>query len=280
MSAEERGTGRRKLAVLVAALGVLGGCLAVAVVGLRPFGEVTSAYGSLANRLTLRADALPEVVTSVTYGVRSLDSLGETFILFGAVTGVALLLREGRDEEGERPLRARAARAVRAAGFVLVPVLIVVGLWDATTAGLSPGNGFQVGVILAAGALVGWATGPAAGFRAATPTALATAVEALGAAGLVGVGLVGLGLSGVFLSMFLGPGPYATIRSGGVVLVFSWTVAVEVTAGNVLLLREFLKDAAPDRAAGPAPGNGPAGAGQGGGQAESGDQAEGGDQAA
>ncbi|MGH3001178.1 MAG: MnhB domain-containing protein [Gaiellaceae bacterium] len=236
---------RRRVVVLVVALATLAVSLGWSVAGLRPFGTFAGRYGQIANTVTPHRDAIPEVVTSVTYDMRSFDSLGETFILFSAVMGAALLLRESRDTGNQRPRDAATADTIRLLGLGLVPVVLAVGLWDGVTAGLSPGNGFQVGVILGSGALLIWAAGSYAAFRKATPAWLVDGADGVGAGGIVIIGLIALAVTGVFLQMFGGPGPYATIRSGGIVLYFSWSVALEVAAANVLLFHEFLEEYVP-----------------------------------
>lgn len=239
-------TGHRlRLAVLSLSLAVLGASLGWAVGGLPAFGTFTSAYGRIADTLIPRADHIPEIVSGITYDMRAFDSLGETFILFASVLGVALLLREREDRGDERPRDAATGDTIRFLGIRLIPVLVVVGLWDGTTAGLSPGNGFQVGVILAAATLLLWAAGSYRAFRRATPPQLLDGADGTGAAGIVAVGLAGLASGGVFLQQFIDPGPPGTIYSGGIVLLFSWCVALEVAAANVLLAHEFLEEYVP-----------------------------------
>lgn len=237
---------RLRIAVLTASLALLAACLGWAVGGLEPFGTFTSAYGRVANRVVPTRDSLPEIVTGVTYDMRSFDSLGETFILFTSVMGVALLLRERKDRGDERPRDATTSETIRLLGLRLVPLVVAVALWDVVTSGLSPGNGFQVGVILAAAPLLVWSAGSYRAFRAATPTWLLDAADGTGAAGIVALGVISLAAGGAFLEQFTGVGPYATIRSGGIALFFSYLVALEVAAANVLLAHEYLEEYVPE----------------------------------
>jgi multicomponent Na+:H+ antiporter subunit B len=238
-------TSRRRLVPLLVALATLGVCLGWSVSGLDAFGTFDGAYGQIANRITPHTDSIPEVVTSVTYDMRAFDSLGETFILFASVLGTALLLRERRDTGDERPRDMATADTIRLLGLAFIPAVVTVALWDGVTAGLSPGNGFQIGVILAGAALLQWAAGSYRAFRTATPAWMVEAGDGIGAAGIVTLGLAGLVVAGVFLHMVAGPGPYGTIRSGGIVLIFSWSVALEVAAANVLIFHEFLEEYVP-----------------------------------
>lgn len=236
---------RLRLAVLAASLATLAATLGWAVSGLQPFGTFVSAYGRTANALVPVRDKIPEIVSGVTYDMRSFDSLGETFILFASVMGTALLLREREDRGDERPGDVARADAIRLLGIWLIPAVVTVALWDLVTSGLSPGNGFQVGVILAAAALLVWTSGSYRSFRASTPPWMLDAADGTGAAGLVALGLVGLAGGSAFLEQFIGPGPYSTLRSGGIVLFFSYLVALEVAAANLLLAHEFLEEYVP-----------------------------------
>ena len=70
--------------------------------GLPHFGTNSPLYGQLLNRLAVPERSTTDVVTGVNFDYRGFDTLGEEFILFAAVLGLAILLRETRDEtEGE-----------------------------------------------------------------------------------------------------------------------------------------------------------------------------------
>ena len=76
--------------------------------GLAPIGEPSSpperTVGDWLNRVALPERHLTNVVSAVNFDYRGLDTLGEEYILFAAVAGVALLLRERRGEsERDRP---------------------------------------------------------------------------------------------------------------------------------------------------------------------------------
>ena len=99
-----------------------------------------------------------DFVTALNFDLRAFDTLGEEFILFASVVGVVLLLRHLRDEDqSERRRRAQdhrfagASEALRALSLVLVPLLIALGVYLAIHGALTPGGGFQAGVVLAAG---------------------------------------------------------------------------------------------------------------------------------
>ena len=101
-----------------------------------------------------------DLVTALNFDFRACDTLGEEFILFASVLGVVLILRQLRGED-ERPTQeetdehqlAGASAALRALALVLVPGLLALGVYVVVHGQITPGGGFQGGVILATGPL-------------------------------------------------------------------------------------------------------------------------------
>src|SRR5437588_12545887 len=71
--------------------------------GLPAFGHFNGAPALLINQLVVAQRHATDAVTAVNFDYRALDTLGEEFILFTSVVGLAVLLREQRGEH-ERPL--------------------------------------------------------------------------------------------------------------------------------------------------------------------------------
>jgi len=238
--------GRRKLFLLAGA--ILGALLVWGVLGLPRFGSFTGPYTTYLLEHAVTNRHASNVVMAVTFDYRGLDTLGEEFILFSAVMGVALLLRASRqDDEWERPEDPQRIEPVRAFGILLVPVVIILGLWLIGHGQVSPGGGFQGGVVLAGAALLLYLAGGYRGFRAATPTGLLDAAESIGAGGYVVFGLIGLGF-GSFLVNFLPFGRVGFIDSGGTIAVINAFVGLEVASAFVLLFTEFLEEVTQTRA--------------------------------
>ena len=101
-----------------------------------------------------------DLVTALNFDFRGFDTLGEEFILFASVLGVVLILRQLRGEH-ERPNQeeadehnfAGASEALRALALVLIPSLLALGVYIVVHGQITPGGGFQGGVILATGPL-------------------------------------------------------------------------------------------------------------------------------
>ena len=210
-------------------------------------GRYAGPYGDILNRVAMPERHVTEVVTAVVFDYRGFDTVGEEFILFASVVGVALLLRASREEEeeqeGEAPARGEAATtdAVRVAGVAMVGPTIVLGLAIAAHGHVTPGGGFQGGVILSTASLLVFLTGRYLSFRRINPVAAIDVGEGVGAGGFAVLGLVGLGVGGAYLANVLSLGTPGDLLSGGTIPVANMAVAVAVAAGFLLILSEFLE---------------------------------------
>ena len=72
------------------------------VAGLADFGHYPGPYGYALNRVVPSERHVSNVVSAVVFDYRGVDTLGEEFILFSSVLGVALLLRDARSGEKRR----------------------------------------------------------------------------------------------------------------------------------------------------------------------------------
>src|SRR5439155_11426500 len=92
----------RRIVFVVAALGVAA-ILLWALAGLPSFGSHESAYARLLNSTTAKRRHVTDVVTATVFDYRGVDTFGEELLLFAAVVGATLLLREQREELHEPP---------------------------------------------------------------------------------------------------------------------------------------------------------------------------------
>jgi multicomponent Na+:H+ antiporter subunit B len=232
--------GRRVLAAV--AIAVLAGLLVWACTELTPFG--TPAGHADAVTRTLEHDRqVANAVNGVTYDMRGLDTLGEELILFIAALGSAVLLRHRRGEEVEEQETEAGPRtpdALRVAGAVLVGPLVVLGVYVVTHGHLSPGGGFQGGIILASGLLFVYAAGQVLALERVEPIALVEVAESAGAMAYALVAVGGLVFSSVALFNFLPFGTTGNLLSSGTIAILSVAVGVEVTGAVALILTEFL----------------------------------------
>jgi multicomponent Na+:H+ antiporter subunit B len=231
------------LAAAAAALAVGG------LAGLAPFGHYPGPYGDIINAVGTSQRHVTNMVTAVTFDYRGFDTLGEEYMLFTAVTGVALLLRDARGTAANaRPKRIRGrprlgrSEAVMAAGRWFAPVTMVYGIYVVLHAQLTPGGGFQGGVVIAS-ALLFFYLGE--GYRQWRETVRAPVLDPLEAAGTglyAAAGFAGLLSGHAFLENVLPLGTTGDLVSGGLIIVLNLGVALAVAAGFALLFVEFLQE--------------------------------------
>jgi multicomponent Na+:H+ antiporter subunit B len=236
----------RRVVFLVAGTG-LGLLLLWGLNGLPPFGVYRGPYGDVINRLAVPERKATSAVGAVVMDFRGVDTMIEEFILFASAGGVALLLRVSREEEEEvRPTdRAHGASpttdAVRAMGVSLVGPTVLLGLSVVAHGHLTPGGGFQGGVVLATASVMIFLTGRFLAFKRANPEALIEGAEGLGAAGFPLLGAIGLMAGATFLENVLPLGKAGDLFAAGTIPLLNLTVGLEVAAGLVLILFEFLE---------------------------------------
>jgi multicomponent Na+:H+ antiporter subunit B len=233
---------RARLIVFALSAAGLAALLLWGLAGLHDFGSYPGPYGDVLNRVAVGERHATNVVTAVVFDYRGVDTLGEEYILFCSVMGVALLLREVRDRDAERPLDAHPLDVVRAVSALLVGGTVLLGLYVVAFGPITPGGGFQGGVVLASGLLLVYLAGTYRSYRDVSPAPLIELAEGTGAGGYVAVGLLGLALAQSFLENFLPPGTPGTLLSAGSIPLLNLAAALEVSAALVLLFGEFLDE--------------------------------------
>ncbi len=231
----------------VAAL-VMGGLLAWGLFELPPAGTFASPYGERLTALGLGERHADNVVTAVLFDLRSIDSLGEELILFTAVAGVALLLRPlpgEQKEPSEEELPEREApptsAAVRVVGFGFAAVAGLYGLLLVARGHLSPGGGFQGGVLAAGAVMLLYLVSDYDAFSRRASLPLVQLLEGTGVAAYSLVGLAGMLWGPAFLANVLPAGRAGDLLSAGVVPLLSVAVGLAVGGGSVLLVVDFLE---------------------------------------
>jgi multicomponent Na+:H+ antiporter subunit B len=239
----------RLVMFLIGAAG-LGVVLVLGLSGLPAFGDYKGVYGQVIDGVGVSLRHATDLVTALNFDIRAFDTLGEEFILFGSVLGVVLILRQLRDEH-ERPSQHEsdehtfggASAALRALSLILIPSLIALGVYIVVHGQITPGGGFQGGVILAAGPLAIFLAGRYIRMRALAPETLEEIADAAGAAGYALVGLGGLIFAGIFFKNFLPFGISGHLLSAGQIDVASAAVGLEVSGAFLVAWSEFLDQA-------------------------------------
>ena len=241
---------RVRLVLALAGLLGLAAVAVAAVVDLPRFGHPRGPYATAAVKLALGERHVTNTVTGVTFDVRGIDTLGEELILFCAAIGATLLLRtqrpQGRTEEAiERgdEARAGAPSSLRALGASLVGPVLVLGVYVVAHGALTPGGGFQGGVILAGALLLVYAAGQIVALQRVRPVDLVEVAEATGALAYVLIAVAGLVFAAAAMDNFIPLGQQGSLLSGGIIPVLSVAVGVEVAGAITLILSELLDQA-------------------------------------
>jgi multicomponent Na+:H+ antiporter subunit B len=233
----------RRARLVVFVLGAVGFAVlvALAVPGLPPIGADVHPARDAAVAGAL-AHATANVVSSVNFDQRALDTLGEETILLASVVAVAALLRPAGDERVVRPATPPAVLpATRLAGWVLLPVTLLVGVDVVVHGHLTPGGAFQGGVVLASAVHLLYLTGSFDILRRTGTDRWPPAVEPSGSGLFVVVAFVGLGAGAGFGANVLPVGTLGGTLSSGTVFVLDLAVGLGVGAGLVHLLAQFLR---------------------------------------
>ncbi len=227
---------------------VAGGAVAALVVlgllRLPAFGGSSHPYRDAAVAASV-AHGTANVVSSVNFDLRGFDTLGEESILLASVIGVSVLLRRAADEEesssGLAPGRILDLTTV--GGYILLPVTAIIGFDVVTHGHLTPGGGFQGGVVIGTGLHLLYVAGRYRSLQRLRPLAPFEWGEAFGAAAFACLGLSGVAVAGAFLANVIPTGSLGELFSGGTVPVLNGVVGVEVASGTMVLLAKFLEQA-------------------------------------
>jgi multicomponent Na+:H+ antiporter subunit B len=205
------------------------------------FGGVFHPYRDAAVRAALRRTTA-NVISSVNFDQRGLDTFGEEAILLTSVLGAVTLLRPTEDEQRRKPPGAgRVLQGTQLAGYVFLPVTLVIGADVVAHGQLTPGGGFQGGVVLGTGIHLLYLAGSYPALRRLRPLHWYEYGEAAGMAGVVALGVAGLVAGAGFLANVLPTGQLGQFVSSGTVPLFSISIGVEVASGVVVLLAGFLE---------------------------------------
>lgn len=230
---------RQRTMVTVAGLAGVVFLLVLVFLRMPAVGAAAHVYRDLAVPAAI-GELTPNVVSSVNFDLRALDTLGEETIVAAAVIGALALLAPEVPPGRPRPQRGVVLPPVRLGGYLLLPVVLVLGADIVLHGHLTPGGGFQGGVVVA----TGWHLL----YLAGSPRALARLrsidwceyAEAAATGLYVVVGLLGLVAGGTFLRNLLPRGTFGSLLSAGTVPVLSVLIGIEVGAGLIVLLAQFL----------------------------------------
>ena len=162
------------------------------------------------------------MVTSVVVTYRGFDTLGEVAVLFIAAIGLGAVLHTRQKKVEETP---QAASHVLQTGCrFLFPLILIFGAYIFVHGHLTPGGGFQGGVIVASGFLLAYLG--CADMKVRSKALSVT--ESVAGSVFVMAGLIGLALGGDFLVNFLPTGTVNTLFSAGVIPIIYVAIGFKV----------------------------------------------------
>ena len=184
----------------------------------------------------------PNLVTAVVVTYRGLDTLGEVTVLFISAAGVGLLLRRTRRKQDDEDLRNNnqnkgeqtaetitthkaASEIVETATELLLPMIILFGVYVFMNGHLSPGGGFQGGAIIASGTMFLLLALP----ESHISRLMIAVTESLSGFSYVVIGVLGVMLAGGFLdNRFMDLGTYGDLFSAGAIPLIYTFVGLKV----------------------------------------------------
>jgi multicomponent Na+:H+ antiporter subunit B len=188
------------------------------------------------------------LVTSVVVTYRGLDTLGEVTVLFISAAGVGLLLRRERrkgggngGENGDARMHSHrpASEIVETATELLLPMVILFGIYVFLNGHLSPGGGFQGGAIIASGTMFLLLALP----ESHISRLLISIMESLSGFSYVVVGVLGVILAGGFLdNRIMGLGTFGSLFSAGAIPIIYVFVGIKVGFELSAVLDRFRED--------------------------------------
>ncbi len=177
--------------------------------GLPPFGEAAAPiHQHVAPRYindVVRETGVPNIVTAVLASYRGYDTFGETTVVFTAGLGVLILL-QGRLREAEKEILVGSMHeetVPRVVIKLILPFILLFGLYVFYHGESGPGGGFQAGVILAAGVILYGVIFGLTAARRIVPMRLLEIAIPLGVFIYGAVGVAGLLFGGNFLDYFV-----------------------------------------------------------------------------
>jgi len=181
---------------------------------------------------------IPNIVTAVLGSFRGYDTLGEVFVVLAAGIGVLFLLSSGPGFGGGKSTPPWAQAGLRhyliprVAGRLLIPFILLLGLYIQFHGEYGPGGGFQAGAIIAAAVILYALLEGEQHALKILPQPVLTGLMAGGAILYGGIGVIGMLLGGNFLDYSVLAADSVKGQQRGILLI---EAGVGMTVTGVLL---------------------------------------------
>ena len=170
------------------------------------------------------------ILTAIIVTYRGLDTLGEVTVLFLTAAIVGLVLAQGgknTESNGEKHKAPPAGELLTIGTQLLIPLILLLGVYVFVNGHLTPGGGFQGGAILASAILLMLLADPLRRFS----HRMISVLESTSGLLFVVIGVAGLFIGGGFLDNDVLPmGEFGSLFSAGVIPVIYSLVGLKVGA--------------------------------------------------
>ncbi|MCU7935899.1 MAG: sodium:proton antiporter [Candidatus Thiodiazotropha sp. (ex Dulcina madagascariensis)] len=205
------------------------GFMLLAIAGGLDFGSPPMLIGSAIQAQAPTETGATNIVTSVVLGYRGIDTLGELSILFAAAASAGLVLGRRHTSAGTQT---EGGFILRTGGGILFPLMMTIGFYIIFHGHLTPGGGFQGGVILAAAFFLPLLARPGAKLHHST----LSLIEGFAGASFILVGLLALAEGKAFLQPLLIQDTLGQLFSAGTLPLLYLAVGLKVGAELASLL--------------------------------------------
>lgn len=180
-------------------------------------------------------EGVANAVTTVVVYFRGFDTLGEIAVLFIASLGIGLMLNSNIQCD----IKAQSNFMLKTASKLLFPIIMLFGVYVMIYGHLSPGGGFQGGVIIASGVLLLLI---AYKDYEVSYSVIAT-LETFAGISYVFIGLIGLFVLDRFLGNFLSHDmqEMGMLISGGIIPIIYIIIGVKVGSEMSIIVQNLLK---------------------------------------
>ncbi|MFT4998292.1 MAG: multicomponent Na+:H+ antiporter subunit B [Flavobacteriales bacterium] len=224
-------------------VGITGFLLIYGTLGLPSFGDANSpAQMHVAPRYISESAAeigIPNVVTSVLASYRGFDTFGEVVVVFTAAIGVMSLLSTGALPILPKAEGAHNHKVLRIVSKILIPPIMIFGLYVQFHGDYGPGGGFQAGVIFAAAIILYTMFFGVDFARRVVDVPVLRFLAAFGALLYGSVGISSMLLGGNFLDYSVLAGNPITGQHIGIIVI-ELGVGITVAAVMVLIFYSFV----------------------------------------
>jgi multicomponent Na+:H+ antiporter subunit B len=177
----------------------------------------------------------PNLVTSVVVTYRGLDTLGEVTILFLVASIIGFFLKKNTTDD-EIPAKRESSEILKSASRLLVPIVVVLGVYVFINGHLTPGGGFQGGAIIATAFILLLMTYPDYEIN----HKVIAAIESVSGIAFVLIGVLGILLAGGFLDNKILPmGTFGNILSAGAIPIIYSLIGLKVGSELSNILSNF-----------------------------------------